>query len=890
LLRISEPIRAGSRTGATLLLAALLAAVPARAQLVPVAQETGANGLALALRRLPVTGRVLYVTAHPDDEHNGVQVRLSRGLGLHVGLLTLTRGEGGQNEIGPELGEALGVLRTEELAAVHRFDGAEQLFGRAYDFGYSFSVDETFKRWGREETLGDIVRALRSFRPDVVLTLPLQAAGGGMHHQAAAQLAREAFRAAADPARFPDQIAGGLRPWQPRKLYQGGVGGGPDALPGEAVVVPTGTYDPLLGSSWQQFGILARAMHRCQGMGQLRAEPLTGEGAYFLVDSQPAVARGDSDLLGGIDVSLHGLFTLVPAGVAIPTSLALELDVLAGHVADAVASFDPRDLGKAVAPLGAALESVSMLRGRIEGSVPEDARFDLDHRLDQKERDILEALALAQGLALEIVSDQGDVAPGESFSVAATIANQGTRLVTLRDLTLAVPRDWTVDRTAGEAGLLRPGKTARFRFQVRVGEGVPPSRPYWHRPKDSDRYALDVPVLEGLPWAPPDVKGVLRYATEGGVAASLEAPAIVRYEGRWVGGEKQKVVNVVPLVSLRVSPEVAVVPLSAVNRRREFRVTTVAGGAGVTSATVRLTAPAGWRVEPRQATVSLGERGQEKVVAFQVLPPPSGGTAEAGLGAVASVGGKEYTEGYRVVAYDHIQERHVFREASARVVPVDVRVGAQVQVGYVMGTGDEVARAIGELGVPVTLLGEADLAAGDLSRFTTIVTGVRAYQVRRDLRAANVRLLRYVEAGGNLVVQYNRLDFNQGAAESPFAPYPGFSITANRVTDETATVRTKSHDTVLETPNLIGPRDWEGWTQERGLQFAEARDPRYADLLASTDPFPLNPGEKTGILVVAAVGKGTWTYTGLSLFRQLPAAVPGAYRLLANLISRPHAR
>jgi LmbE family N-acetylglucosaminyl deacetylase len=888
LLRACESIRPGPKTWATLFLAAL-AAAPAPAQLVPVAQGTGANGLGLALRRLPVTGRVLYVTAHPDDEHNGVQVRLSRGLGLHVGLLTLTRGEGGQNEIGPELGEALGVLRTEELAAAHRFDGVEQLFGRAYDFGYSFSVDETFKRWGREETLGDIVRALRSFRPDVVLTLPLEAAGGGMHHQAAAQLAREAFRAAADPGRFPDQVAAGLRPWQARKLYQGGVGGGSDALPGSAIVVPTGTFDPLLGSSWQQFGILARAMHRCQGVSQMRADPLVGEGTYSLVESQPPVGEGQGDILDGVDASLRGLLSLVPAGVATSPSLAREMRALADHVADAVATFDPGDLGKTTTPLAAALESVSRLRGPIEGSLSEDARFDLDHRLDQKEHDILDALALAQGLALDAISEQGDVAPGESFSIAATIANQGTRLVTLRDLTLVVPEGWGVERVAGEAGLLLPGKTAHFRFQARVGEGAPPSRPYWHRPKDSDRYALDLPALEGLPWAPPHVKAVLRYATDGGVAASLEAPATFRYEGRWVGGEKQKVVNVVPAVSLRISPEVAVVPLAAVQRRREFRVTVVAGAAGVTSATVRLAAPSGWRVEPREATVSVAERGQERVVAFQVLPPPSAGTAEARLGAVVTVGGKEYTEGYRAVAYDHIQERHVFREASARVVPVDVRVGAQVQVGYVTGTGDDVAQAISALGVPVTLLGEADLAAGDLSRFTTIVTGVRAYQVRRDLRAANARLLRYVEAGGNLVVQYNRLDFNQGAAESPFAPYPGFSITGSRVTDETAAVRTRSRDTVLEAPNLIGPSDWQAWVQERGLQFAQVRDPRYKDLLASTDPFLLNPGEKTGILVVAVVGKGTWTYTGLSLFRQLPAAVPGAYRLLANLISRPRA-
>ncbi|MFI5183538.1 MAG: NEW3 domain-containing protein, partial [Vicinamibacteria bacterium] len=712
--------------------------------------------------------------------------------------------------------------------------------------------------------------------------------GGGMHHQAAARLTREAFRAAADAARFPDQIAEGLRPWQARKLYQGGVGGGPDALSGAAVIVPTGVFDPLLGLSWQQFGILARAMHRCQGVGQMRGDPLAGEGSYSLVDSQPPVAGNESDLLDGIDVSLEGLLALVPAGVSIPPSLAHEVEGLARHVSDAEAAFDPRDPGKTVPPLSAALDRLSLLRGRIEDSLPEGARFDLERRLDQKERDLLDALALAQGLGLEVVSDQGDVAPGESFGVAATIANQGTRSVTIRDLAVLAPVGWSLERVSGEAGVLRPGKTALFRFQVRVGEGAPPSRPYWHRPKDADRYLVDVAAHEGLPWAPPEVRGVLRYSTDSGVAARLEAPAIVRYEGRWVGGEKQKVVNVVPAVSVRISPEVAVVPLAAAERRREFRVTVVAGVGGVKDATVRLMAPAGWRVDPREASVLLAERGQERVVAFQVQPPAV--AAEASLSAVAIVAGKEYAQGYRVVAYDHIQERHVFREATARFLPVDVRVGARLQVGYVMGTGDEVAKAIGELGVPVTLLDEADLAAGDLSRFTTIVTGVRAYQVRRDLRAANARLLRYLEGGGNLVVQYNRLDFNQGAAESPFAPYPGFSVTGNRVTDETAPVSVRRHDPVLEMPNLIASRDWEGWIQERGLQFAAAGDPRYADLLASADPFPLNPGEKKGILVVAGVGKGTWTYTGLSLFRQLPAGVPGAYRLLANLVSRPRAR
>src|SRR5438093_2808632 len=269
----------------------VLGAVSGQAQLTPIPQDEGANGLGLGLRRLGVTGRVLYVTAHPHDEHNGVLVALSRGRGIRTGLLTLTRGEGGQNAIGPELFEALGILRTEELDALHRYDGVEQYFSLAYEFGYSFSVEETFKKCGHDETLGDVVQRVRAFQPDVTLTLPLEAKGGGQHHQAAARLAVEAFRAAADPARFPEQLTGGLAPWQARKVYQGGVGGGRDTISGPPpVTMETSVYDPLLGMSWQQMGSIARAAHRCQGASQLEADPGTGEGVYYLVDSAPPVA------------------------------------------------------------------------------------------------------------------------------------------------------------------------------------------------------------------------------------------------------------------------------------------------------------------------------------------------------------------------------------------------------------------------------------------------------------------------------------------------------------------------------------------------------------------------------------------------------------------------
>ena len=293
-------------------LAVLAPFAAAEAPLQPLDLDRGATGLALALRRVGVSGRVLFVTAHPDDEHNGVLVRLSRGLGLRTALLTVTRGEGGQNAIGPELFGALGVLRTGELTAIHRYDGVEQYFGRAYEFGFSFSVEETLAKWGREETLGDVVRVVRAFRPDVILTLPLEGEGGGQHHQAVGRLAREAFRAAADPARFPEQRREGLRPWQARKIYQGGVGGYGE-VPGTPVRVPTGVYDPVLGMTWQQLGVRARAMHRCQGAGQLGTDPGPAEGVFSLLDAEPAVAAPESDILDGLDHDPRGARARRPA-------------------------------------------------------------------------------------------------------------------------------------------------------------------------------------------------------------------------------------------------------------------------------------------------------------------------------------------------------------------------------------------------------------------------------------------------------------------------------------------------------------------------------------------------------------------------------------------------
>ena len=879
---------------AVLLLSLLLAAAPAHAE-PPVARvdvldlDRGTSGLALALRRVGSSGRVLYVTAHPDDEHNGVLVRLSRGLGLRTGLLTLTRGEGGQNAIGGELFAALGVLRTAELDSLHRFDAVLQYFGRAYEFGFSFSVEETLERWGHEETLGDVVRVVRAFRPDVILTLPLEGTGGGQHHQAAGRLAREAFRAAADPARFPGQLAEGLRPWQARKIYTGGVGGFGESSPGRPVRVPTGVYDPILGMTWQQLGIRSRAMHRCQGTPQLSADPGDADGVFTLLDAVPAVSATETDILDGVDTTLTGFERLAPSSAGLGPALA----ALQAKAVAARAAYDPARPEAAVPALVEALAALRAVEGGLAAWVSDAAaQAEIAERLAEEAADVEAALVLAQGLVAEARADDGLVTAGQTFGVAVRLWNASGSPLALEAVELEAPPGWTVARKAGEAGELPARQARELRFAVTVAPDARVTQPYWRRQPDRDRQELLVPVDPTLPFAPPDLVARVRCVI-GGARTTLRLPATWRYEGPLVGGEKRHAVAVVPALSVRTSPEILPLPLAGPRRPLEVRAFVRRFSAGATEATLRLEAPAGWRVTPASVRLRLALEGEEASARFALVPPERPAAGAFVLRAVAESGGREFRDGVQAIEYPHVLRNQRLQPAEARVVALDVRTRPGAEVGYVAGSGDAIGDAVRELGIATTLLSPDDLAFADLSRFTTIVLGIRAYETRSDLRAAHGRLLRWVEAGGHLVVQYNRAGFNRPAASdpadapSPFAPYPAV-VTSERVTDETAPLRVLAPEhPLLRTPNRIGKEDWSGWVQERAIQLLAPRDPRYLDLLAAADPFPYNAGEKRGLLVEARVGRGTWTYVGLVLFREVPAGVPGAWRLLANLVSRP---
>ena len=868
------------------LLAVLALAAQVSAQLEPIPEDRGATGLALALRKLGTGAVFMHTAAHPDDEDNGLLVMMSRGRGLRTTLLSLTRGDGGQNQIGPELEEALGILRTAELMTMHRIDDTEQYFTLAYEFGYSFSVEESLQKWGHEETLGDMVRIIRTVRPDVMVCLPLGGAGGGQHHQTSGRLTKEAFRAAADPHRFPDQIRSGLRPWKPLKLYSRyrtppGEEDKPD--PPGIVSMDTGRYDPILGRSYHQLGIEARANHLCQDINQLHALPGERIAKWLPEDSVVETAGPESDLFDGVPMGLGRLKEFLAGDTSqAAASFLAGLDELQAEVDAAQRAYDANAPWKTLDPLRRGLQTVRRLR-QAAGELGEEARYELAHRLSYNERSFREAIALAHGIALDPVADRGEVVPGSELEVKVQVTNRSPVPIEVTSLELKIPNGWDQESQDQRSGRLEDNETLEAAFKVRVADDAELSRPYWERNRVVDRYRLVEPAYFGLPFSPPVAWARLQFRS-GSVDVSIEEPVQHRYPGPWVGTEKQTEISVLPKASVTLSPTAMVFPIGSGSKTRTASVSVLYKGSQEASGTLRLTAPDGWSTAPPEVPLRFQREDEAATLQFEVTPPDSVEPGAYAIQAVATLDGKEYREGLQGIAYHHIQTRYLFRPAIAQMQALDVRM-APVRVGYIMGVGDEVAEAVRQLGAELVMLEEKDLAQGDLSRFDLIIAGIRAYYARADLRAYNHRLLQYVEDGGVMIVQYNRDEWD----DAQWGPYPA-NISGDRITVEEAPIRIlEPEHPLFHFPNPISEDDWKGWVQERGTYFLGERDARYRDLLASEDPWEYNAGEKRGMLVEAQYGEGRWIYCGLTLFRQLPAGVPGAYKFFANLLSLPKA-
>ena len=889
----------------------------------PLSDAKGQVALGLALRKLTTVGTFMHTTAHPDDENNGILALYARGHGMRVALLTATRGDGGQNEIGPELFDAIGVLRTEELLQAHRWDGAEQYFTRAVDFGYSFSPQETLAKWGHDEILGDFVRMIRTIRPDVVVSLNPAGTGGGQHHQVSAVLTAEAFTAAADPAKYPEQLKEGLRPWQIKKLYQPGGGGfgrfggpgggragrggrgagrgGPPSPAGDlppppppdpnakSATIDTSGYDPLIGCTIGEVGSVAASMHKCQGRSPIQniggASGARYRLAHSVIESQKN--KDETSLFEGIDTSIPSLAQY--GGGNPPAALREALAAITNRALGAQKAFmSSQDPSATLPDLLAGLSSVRTLRAALGSMGLTDAAvYEIDFRLKQKHDQFQQALLLAHGVRIDAIADDGIVMGGQPIRVTATVANRGPDDVVVKGVILS-----GFDGNAScPSAAVKNAPPFTCAADVRIPAAAKLTNPYWVRLPDSGRAELEPDSPHGLPFRPSPFRARIDLDIKG-VAVTHEMPVQYRYPGDLATGEKRMELKVVPGLSLSVQPAVMIVPLkvaAGVDRRKDVRVTVENNTKGAATANVAIKVPAGWRVLPATQAISLGSEGETTTVRFTVTPPAAPAAGQLALKAEATVvkgpdltGSERFAHGYQVIEYPHIQRRHKVIPAETTVKVVDVGVAPGLRLGYIMGVGDLVPQALDQLGVKVAMIDSEELAYGNLSKYETIVLGIRAYERREDLKAYNHRLIKYVQDGGTLIVQYNKTaEFN----EAQYGPYPAL-VSGNRVTDETAPVQIleKEHR-AFTYPNRIRQDAWDGWVQERGLYFLGEKDAKYTDLVQLQDPFEFNPGTKGGALVEAKLGKGRWLYVGLGLWRQLPYGTVGAYQLMANLIS-----
>lgn len=879
----------------------------ALAQLEPPSTG-GLAALDQDLRMLGANKRVLMIAAHPDDENTELLTVLARGMGVEAAYLSLNRGEGGQNLIGNELGEGLGLLRTEELLAARRLDGASQFFTRAYDFGFSKSLDDTWAHWPRDSVLKDVVRIVRRFRPQVIVRIfsgtPRDGHG---QHQAAGWAAQEAFKIAGDSSRFPELLTQeGIPAWQPLKLYRSTS----FDTAGTTFTLQGGVLDPAVGQSYHQIAMRGRSLHRSQDMGQLQG---IGPSLVRVRLEEDRTGSGVQEFFAGIDTTLGAL-----QDASRPEDRERYLREIGRYRALVDSA---RRLPEAGAPVArvllaakAALQEARTHRNRA-GTFAQDPLEAQFERLDW-------IIQRAEGLLIDGVADDERVVKGQRTTVTVTAWNGGTDTLEVGGRT-PVGGD-----TSDSSVVLLPGAVARWVYNDTVSVGPEESAPYFlRRPRAGDLYRWPYSryqdeVRPQAHWMmfqmlPPDF-GLQGRPFQNSPGVGLRFRRLGQDDQSWLyagreltwrtndqaRGEVRRPILVVPRVDVRLDPVNEVWRAGSL-APQQFTVTIRHGARDTTLGTVALELPAGWKPLPAQK-FTLTREDEEQKFSFSITPTalPAG---RYEVRAVATdLQRNKYDLGVLQVDYPHIHPRSYLRPAVAMVHVAPIAFPVLSRLGYVRGAADQVPEALESVALPVELLTGQDLATRSLSRYSVIVIGPRAWETDPGLRAANDRLLEYARNGGTVIVQYQQYAYfngnfapfgltvggqsvgvsnaatmtSRGAGGSPATPA---SNTHDRVTDESAAVTILNpRDPVMLTPNRIGPDDWKDWVQERGLYFARKWAPEWKPVLAMHDP-----GESPleGSLLISKVGKGTYVYTGIAFFRQLPAGVTGAYRLFANLLA-----
>jgi LmbE family N-acetylglucosaminyl deacetylase len=861
-----------------------------RAQVQEPGENKGAAAAWRALLRLRSTATVLHITAHPDDEDGAMLAWLSRGVGVRTGLLTLNRGEGGANLVGPELYDALGILRTEELLAAGRYYGVDQMFTRVTDFGFSKRMDETLEHWGKDVVLGDVVHAVRLYRPDIIISrFHGKPRDGHGNHQTAGLMSAEVFRAAADPGAFPEHFKEGLHPWEVKKLYRSVRENEPSTLK-----VDVGAYDFLAGKSYREIARDGLAHQRSQGAGTARVAPGSAMSSWLLEESLVGKSEKEQSIFDGLDTTILGLGKL--AG---PATISAELAAINDSIEAAIRKFDARQPWLVAPDLAAGMRALRTTYSKVKSSsLDETSKDHLLFLLGNKENEFNEAMNKTLGLAMEVLVDplkpaEGQAAffqsretfnvaiPGQKFSITATVVNRSPMLILPDKLQLAQPGNWPeANSDQAELGQLGLNGKLQAKFTVSVPENAEYTRIYWSRANElrDHIYRINKPEHLGLPFSPPEVVGICSYRVDG-VGFWLHQPAQTVYIDRpW--GEQRRLLTVAPALSVALSPRVGVVSITAANTRFNASVNVMNNISGHAAGKVRLKLPPGWTATPAEAPFSFTHEGEQGNFLFKVaVPRVAAGTAYK-IEAIAEFGNKEYNEGYQVIAHRDNEPRHLYRPATMEVRGIEVKVAPGLSVGYVMGVGDEVPKALEQIGVKVTMLGESDLANGSLDGYDAIIIGIRATAVRDDLKAYSKRLLEYCERGGTLIYQYQTQEFDA----APYGPYPyKLGARAEEVSEEDAKMTILDPaNPVFYWPNKITETDFNGWVEERGSKWMSTWDERYKPLLECNDR---GQAPQKGGMMYSQYGKGTFVYAAYAFYRQLPAGVQGGYRLFANVIS-----
>jgi LmbE family N-acetylglucosaminyl deacetylase len=787
--------------------------------------------LQIRLQKLNVLGSVLYVAAHPDDENTAALAYFSQGKKYRTAYLSFTRGGGGQNLIGPEKGAEIGIIRTQELMAARRIDGAEQFFTRAIDFGYSKTPEETLEFWGKEEILSDLVWIFRKFRPDVVISrFPTDSSSGHGHHTASGWLIKEAFQAASDPQQFSGQLRY-VEPWAVKRLYWNSW------RPGEQDTqdlerIDTGEYNPFLGKSYTEIAAESRSNHKSQGFGATGRRGTRYD--YFkLIAGTPA----STDPFDGIDTS----WNRVPGGKNVESVLA-----------DVLRSYDPRYPAKSIPGLLAVYRELTKL--------------DKTHWADIKKEELLQVIQACAGLWMEAIAGDFAAAPGDRIEIATTLVNRSD--FPFRIHKLGVPQ--MIDEVVLDKPL-HYNESETITNSIAIPADFPISQPYWLKvePKKGI-FANSGQSTIGDAENPPSI-AVKVGISANGTLLEYSLPVLFRWRDR-VAGELYRSFEIRPPVTMQIENKVSVFPD---DQPKKIKVKMKSHSSGV-SGRVWLEGGENWRILPETIPFSITDKYEEKEFIFELQPPKV--SDETVLTAKAEVDGKIYSRKLVEISYPHIHRQVYFPESRMRVVRLDIERSGN-KLGYIMGAGDEVGEGLRDLGYDVFVLSDEMLENGEFSQFDAIITGIRAYNTRERLKHVQGKLLKYVEDGGTMIVQYN---VSRGILVENVGPYP-LTIGRDRVSMETAPIEfVDPEHPLLNFPNSITQKDFEGWVQERGLYFAAQWDEKYEPILSSHD---VNESEKKGGLLYTRYGKGVFIYTGYSWFRQLPAGVPGAFRLFANMIS-----